>query len=106
MEMHSTLLPSSTDAQSWEPTPKSIRDIIKLTDGFVKNEWMKSVRKELKTLVDSNMFVFNDMKEGETSTPTMEIFKVKVKSNGSLDKLKTRLVIRGDLQNGQLLEDK
>jgi len=67
---------------------------------------MKSVRKELKTLIDSDMFLFNDMKEGETSTPTMEIFKVKVKSNGSLDKLKTRLVIRGDLQNGQLLEDK
>ncbi len=46
------------------------------------------------------------MKDGETSTPTMEIFKVNMKSNGSLDELKTRLVVHGDLQNGQLLEDK
>jgi len=106
MEAHSTLLPSSTDAKSWEPAPKSIRDITKLPEGFVKNEWLNSVRKELKTMVDSGTFVFDEMKEGETSTPKMEIFKVKMKSDGSLNKLKTRLVLRGDLQNGQLLENK
>jgi hypothetical protein len=36
----------------------------------------------------------------------MEIFKVKVKSDGSLDKLKTRLVVRGDLQDKNITEDK
>jgi hypothetical protein len=65
-----------------------------------------SQTQELKTLVDSGTFVFDEMKDGETSTPTMEIFKVNMKSNGSLDELKTRLVVHGDLQNGQLLEDK
>jgi len=42
----------------------------------------------------------------ETSTPVMEIFKVKVKSDGSLDKLKTRLVVRGDLRDKHITEDK
>jgi len=65
-----------------------------------------SQTQELKTLVDSGTFVFDEMKDGETSTPTMEIFKVNMKSNGSLDKLKTSLVMHGDIQNGQLLEDK
>jgi hypothetical protein len=36
----------------------------------------------------------------------METFKVKVKSDGSLDKLKCRLVVRGDLQDKNITEDK
>jgi uncharacterized protein (DUF2342 family) len=106
MEAHTTRLPSSTDAQSWEPAPKSILDITKLPEGLVRKEWLNSVKKEFKTLVDSGTFVFDEMKDGDTSTPTMEIFKVNMKSNGSLDKLKMRLVMHGDIQNGQLLEDK
>jgi hypothetical protein len=36
----------------------------------------------------------------------METFKVKVKSDGSLDKLKCRLVVRGGLQGKNITEDK
>jgi hypothetical protein len=36
----------------------------------------------------------------------METFKVKVKSDGSLDKLKMLLVVRGDLQDKNITEDK
>ena len=75
----------------------SIREIVKMPHGIVKEEWLRSVRKELKTLVDSGTFQEDTPHSGETSTPVMEIFKVKVKSDGSLDKLKTRLFVRGDL---------
>jgi hypothetical protein len=34
-----------------------------------------------------------------------EIFKVKIKSDGTLEKLKTRLVVRGDLQSKTISED-
>jgi hypothetical protein len=44
-------------------------------------------------LIDLGTFAHDQMKEGETSTPVMETFKVKVKSDGSLDKLKMRLVV-------------
>jgi hypothetical protein len=40
------------DVHSWEPAPRTIRDILRMPDGLVKREWLKSVRKELKLLVD------------------------------------------------------
>ncbi len=57
------------------------------------------------TLVDSGTLVIDEMREEEMSTPVMEIFEVKINSDGSLDKLKTWIVIWGDLQN-DVAEDK
>jgi len=57
-----TILPNAKDAYSWEPAPKNIRDIIKMPEGVVKTEWLKSVKKELKTLVDSGTFVSDEIK--------------------------------------------
>jgi len=99
-------LPNQNNALSWEPAPSSIRHIIKMPNGTIKQEWLKSVRKEIKTLVDSNTFQEDTLHPGEFSMPVMEIFKVKVKSEGLLDKLKTRLVVRGDLQDKNITEDK
>ena len=58
-----------------------------MPDGTVHQEWLKSVKKELKSLVDAKTFVTDNPQDGEISTPIMEIFKVKVKSDDSLDKL-------------------
>jgi hypothetical protein len=77
-----------------------------MPNGTIKQEWLKSVRKEIKTLVDSNTFQGDTLHPGESSMPVMEIFKVKEKSNKSLDKLKTRLVVRGDHQDKNKTEDK
>jgi hypothetical protein len=105
-KVHTDLQPNTADANSWEPTPKTIRDILKMKDGVVRQEWLKAIRKELKTLIDSGTFAQDTLKEGEISTPVMETFKVKVKSDGSLDKLKCRLVVRGDLQDKNITENK
>jgi hypothetical protein len=99
-------LPNQNDALSWEPAPSSIRDTIKMPEGTVKSEWLCFIRKELKTLVNSRTFVTDNLQPGEVSTLIMEIFKVKVKSNGSLDKLKSRLVVRSDHQDKNITEDK
>jgi hypothetical protein len=65
-----------SDVHSWEPVPRTIREILRMPDGPVKREWLKAVRKELKALVDANTFVKDTLNPGETSTPVMEIFKV------------------------------
>jgi hypothetical protein len=105
-KVHSTLLQSTTDALSWEPAPKTLRDILWLPHRTVQNEWLNSVKRELETLVDSNTFSIEDKKDNEVSTPVMEMFKVKIKSDGSLDKLKTRLGVCRDLQDKSITKDK
>jgi len=106
IEAHPDIQPMTQDANSWEPAPKTVRDILKMQDGIVRQEWLKALKKELKTLIDSGMLVHWNMKDGEISTPVMETFKMKVKSDGLLDKLKARLVVRGDLQDKNITEDK
>jgi len=105
-EVHTDLQPNTGDVTSWEPAPKTIRDILKMKDGTVKQEWLKAIKKELKTLIDSGTFAREKLQNGEISTPVMETFKVKMKSDGSLDKLKCRLVVQGDLQDKNITEDK
>jgi len=72
-------VPTTTDALSWEPAPNSKWDILKMPDGAVRQEGLKSVKKELKTLVDAKTFVADNPQDGEISTPVMEIFKVSKK---------------------------
>jgi hypothetical protein len=105
-EVHTDLQPKTADANSWEPAPKTIREILRMKDGMVRQEWLNAIKKELKTLIKSGTFVQNTPKNGEISTPVMETIKVKVKSDGSLDKLKCRLVVRRDLQDKNITEDK
>ena len=35
----------------------------------------------------------------------MDVYKAKIQSDGSLDKLKLRIVVRGDLQNREMVGD-
>ena len=35
----------------------------------------------------------------------MDVYKAKIQSDGSLDKLKLRIVVRGDLQNKEMVGD-
>ena len=44
-------------------------------------------------------------KYGEPVTPCMDVYKAKIQSDGSLDKLKLRIVVRGDLQNKEMVGD-
>ena len=44
-------------------------------------------------------------KDGEPVTPCMDVYKSKIQSDGSLDKLKLRIVVRGDFQNKEMVGD-
>ncbi len=72
----------------------------------MKTAWLQSVCKEFKTLIDNNTFILDTPEKGETVTPIMETFRVKILSDVTLDKLKTRIIVRGDLQSKTLSEDK
>ena len=43
--------------------------------------------------------------KGDQMTPYMDVCKAKIQSDGCLDKLKFRIVVRGDLKNKYTIED-
>ena len=49
--------------------------------------------------------MIEDPKDGEPVTPCMDVYKAKIQSDGSLDKLKLRIVVRGDFQNKEIVGD-
>ena len=51
----------------------------------------------MNNLISNQTFLISDQNEGEQVTPFMDVYKAKIKSDGSLAKLKLRIVVRGDL---------
>ena len=70
-----------------------------------KKPWLKATTKEISNLTKNWTFIVEDPEKDETVTTCMYVYKAKIKSDGSLDKLKLRIVVRGDLQNKELVGD-
>jgi hypothetical protein len=86
-------------ASIFEPAPANLRAVLRLPDTTIWEAWLKAYRKELKAILDSGTFQLGDNPlSGESCTPIMDLNVVKLWSNGTLDRLKNRLVVRGDLQ--------
>ena len=66
---------------------------------------LKATLKEIKNLINNQTFLIEDTEKDEPVTPCMYVYKAKIQYDGSLDKLKLRIVVRGDLQNNYLLGD-
>ena len=61
--------------------------------------------KDINNLINNQTFLVQDPEKGEPVTPYMDVYKAKIQSDGSLDKLKLIIVVRGDLQNKELVGD-
>ena len=87
------------DPAMFTPEPRNIKDMLKLPMELRK-PWMRSEKSELKNLVDNGTFAIEDPNsEDKVIGPTM-VYKAKINSDGTLDKLKTRIVARGDMMQG------
>ena len=71
----------------------------------IRKPWLKATLKEIKNLINNQTFLIEDQKEGEPVTPCMDVYKYKIQSDGSLDKLKLIIVVRGDFQNKEMVGD-
>ena len=56
-------------------------------------------------LINNQTFLVEDKKKGEPVTPCMDMYKAKIKSNWSLDKLKLTIVVLRYMQNMELVQD-
>ena len=84
--------------------PRNFAEVTRLAENNRK-PWLKATLKEIKNLINNQTFMIEDPKDGEPLTPCMDVYKAKIQSDGSLEKLKLRIVVRGDLQNKEMIGD-
>ena len=71
----------------------------------INKPWIKSTIKEIKNKINNNTFLVQDPEKGEPVTPFIDVYKAKMQYDGILDKLKLIIVVRGYLQNKELVGD-
>ena len=66
---------------------------------------LKANPKKIKALINDHTFLVQEPENCEPVTPCMDSYKAKIQSDESLDKLKLKIVVRGDLQEKELFRD-
>ena len=95
---------SGSEVSHLIPEPRNFNEVTKLSDD-IKKPCIKATKKDIKNLITNQTFIVEDPKKGEPVTTCMDVYKSKIQSDGSLDKLKQRIVGIGDLQNKSLVGD-
>ena len=95
---------SSSEVFHFIPEPRNFVEVTKLSEN-IRKPWLKAMLKEIKNIINNQTFMIEDPKDGEPVTPCMDFYKAKIQSDGSLDKLKLRIVVRADFQNKEMVGD-
>ena len=93
---------SGSEVYHFIPEPRNFSEVTKLSENINK-PWLKETLKEIKNIINNHNFLIEYQNEGEPVTLCMDVYKAKIQSDGSLDKLKLRIVVRGDLQNKEMV---
>ena len=84
------------------PDPRNFAEVTKLSEN-IRKPWLKATLKEINNLINNKKIMNEDPKDGEPVTPCMDVYKAKIQSDGSLDKLRLIIVVIGDLQNKEMV---
>ena len=103
VQQHNDIDAHGADPSIFMPPPQSLRGVLKITNHKVMKSWIRAGEKEIKNLIENDTFEHGTPPKGTKIIPVMEDLRVKILENGFLDKLKLRIVVRGDLQK-KLLE--
>ena len=61
--------------------------------------------KEIKNSINNQTFLVYGPEKGEPVTPCMDLYKANIQFDGSVNKLKLKIVVGGDLNNKDLIGD-
>ena len=61
--------------------------------------------KKIKNLINNQTLLVDKTEKGDLVTPCMNVYKTNIQSDGSLDKLKWRIIVRGNMNNNNLFGD-
>jgi hypothetical protein len=87
---------AGADPDPFMPAPETWRSMMRLPDAM-KKHWVESLKKEIKALIAKETFVPETPRPDDVVTPVTAKFRVKLQAAGTIDKLKTRIALRGDL---------
>ena len=77
---------SGSEVSHFIPEPRNVAEV-KKTSETIRKHWLKVILKEIKNLINNKTFLIEDQNEGEPVTPCMDMYKAKIQSDGSFDKL-------------------
>ena len=95
---------SGSEVSQIIPEPRNFAEVTRLPADF-KKAWLKSTLKGINSLINSKAFLIDNQDKGYPVTPCMDVYKAKIQSAGSLDKLKLIFVVRGDFLNKEMIGD-
>jgi hypothetical protein len=84
------------------PAPDNWKQVMKLPPN-TKRLWIDSFVKELKEILRNGTVVRENPSEDDPIIPETAKYRVKLTSEGLIDKLKTRIALRGDLIRENIL---
>ena len=95
---------SGSKVSYFVPEPRNFAEVTKFSD-YINKTWLKATQKETENIINNQTFLVEKLEKGESVTPCMDIYKANNQSDGSLDMLKLRIAVRGDMQNKELVGD-
>ena len=94
--------PERISINKYLPEPQSLKSVLRL-DEAIRRAWLHAIYVEIKNLIDNKTFILNETpNKGELVVPVKLILKAKQTATGHLEKLKARLVARGDYQKRRM----
>ena len=97
-----TLGESGSEVSHFISETRNFAEVSRIPADF-KHAWLKTILKEIKKLINNQKFLMNNPKKGYPMTPCMDVYKAGIKSDGSLYHLKLRFVVRGELNNREII---
>ena len=95
---------SGSEVSRFIPEPRNFAEVKKLSNDINK-PWLQATLKDIKNLINNQNFLVEYPKKGGPVTTCVDVYKAKTQFYGSLDKLKLRILVRGDLQNKEFVGD-
>ena len=84
---------SGSEVSHLIPEPRNFSEATELSDN-IKKPWLKATLKDIKNLINNQTFIIGDPEKYEPVTPCMDVYKAKIQYDGSIEKLKLRIVVR------------
>ena len=98
LQVLSILGESGSEISYFIPEPRNYSEVTRLLED-TKKPWIKATLKEIKMSINNQTFLVQEPEKGEPLTPCMDVYRAKIQYDGSIDKLRLIMVVRGDLQN-------